>query len=300
MYDHLGLRVCDLGASVRFYAAVLAPLGHVVGSRDGTSAGLGPKNAPVLWLYAAKDSQGGVHLAFQARSRAAVDLFYSAGLEAGGRDNGPPGVRADYGPSYYAAFLIDPDGNNVEAVHAGGGRRERAMSSDSLAFADALVASGPAFDRAEKMKLYGQFVGSWDGIVVVHRDGQRVEASCEVHFGWALAGRAVQDVWIVPSRSTRGAAEGDRMYGTTLRVYDPDSDRWEITWIDPVRRSFDRMIGRADGDDIVQEYRDAAGAVCQWCFTEIQLDSFHWISRESTDDRATWKVTAEFFLARRR
>ncbi len=117
MYDHIGLRVKDLDASVRFYTAALAPLGHVLCSRDDTGAGFGPKDAPALWLYPAAGPAGpGAHVALQASARAAVDRFHRAGLEAGGRDHGRPGVRADYSPKYYAAFLLDPDGNNVEAV----------------------------------------------------------------------------------------------------------------------------------------------------------------------------------------
>ena len=117
MYDHIGLKVNDLGAAVRFYAAALAPLGHVLGPNDKSYAGLGPKGAPALWLYAATAGAGfGTHLAFTAPDRASVDKFYAAGLKAGGRDNGMPGLRIDYSPDYYAAFLIDPDGNNVEAV----------------------------------------------------------------------------------------------------------------------------------------------------------------------------------------
>ena len=118
MYDHVGLKVKDVDASVRFYSAVLAPLGLMLDSQDKTWAGLGPKGAPALWLYQAdRDaSASGTHVAFTARDRAAVDRFHAAGLEAGGSDNGKPGVRADYGPKYYAAFLVDPDGNNVEAV----------------------------------------------------------------------------------------------------------------------------------------------------------------------------------------
>jgi catechol 2,3-dioxygenase-like lactoylglutathione lyase family enzyme len=116
MYDHIGLKVKDLSASVRFYTAALAPLGHVLCSSDASSAGFGPANAPALWLGLAKQASGAAHIAFRAGTRSAVEPFYKRGVEAGGRDNGGPGLRADYSPTYYAAFLIDPDGNNVEAV----------------------------------------------------------------------------------------------------------------------------------------------------------------------------------------
>lgn len=117
MYDHLGIKVRDLAASIRFYEAALAPLGHVLGSHDDSYAGIGPADAPALWLYAALGAKGpGTHIAFRAASHEAVDAFYKAGLKAGASDNGGPGPRPDYSPNYYAAFLIDPDGNNVEAV----------------------------------------------------------------------------------------------------------------------------------------------------------------------------------------
>ena len=116
MYDHIGLRVKDLKTSLSFYQTTLGCLGHVLGANDDSYAGFGPKGASALWLHANPDAKGGTHVAFRAPSRAAVDQFHKDGLTAGGRDNGVPGLRADYSPTYYAAFLIDPDGNNVEAV----------------------------------------------------------------------------------------------------------------------------------------------------------------------------------------
>ena len=117
MFDHLGLRTSRLDASIRFYEAALAPLGYTLTSRDEQGAGLGPPDAPALWLYRVTGQSGsGAHLAFVAPDRKAVDRFHAAGLGAGGKDNGAPRLRADYGPRYYAAFLVDPDGNNVEAV----------------------------------------------------------------------------------------------------------------------------------------------------------------------------------------
>ncbi|HEX6692386.1 MAG TPA: VOC family protein [Burkholderiales bacterium] len=115
MFDHIGVRVKDLKKSARLYEAMLAPLGHVAGSKGDGYAGFGPKGKPALWLHADQNGGGG-HVALRAPDRAAVDLFYKEGLKAGAKDNGFPGIRADYSPTYYAAFLIDLDGNNVEAV----------------------------------------------------------------------------------------------------------------------------------------------------------------------------------------
>lgn len=117
MYDHIGLKVENLAVSRKFYQAVLAPLGHVLGFHDASQAGFGPPDVPAFWLYASPGVQaGGAHVAFLASNRSQVDAFYDAGLKAGARDHGAPGPRSDYSPTYYAAFLLDPEGNNLEAV----------------------------------------------------------------------------------------------------------------------------------------------------------------------------------------
>lgn len=123
LIDHVQLVVGDLAASRRFYEAVLGVLGIPIDFE-----GDGFFSADELAVSSA-DSEaaqgrltGRTHLAFQAADRAMVDAFYKAGLEAGGQDNGAPGVRP-YHPSYYAAFLLDPDGNNIEAVHHGDAQR---------------------------------------------------------------------------------------------------------------------------------------------------------------------------------
>jgi catechol 2,3-dioxygenase-like lactoylglutathione lyase family enzyme len=117
MFDHIGLKLSNLPAAIRFYRAALAPLGFELCAEDPSYAGFGPPDAPSLWLYADEKHQApGVHIALRAESRAAVDRFHREGLKVGGRDSGNPGLRTDYSPTYYAAFLLDPDGNNIEAV----------------------------------------------------------------------------------------------------------------------------------------------------------------------------------------
>jgi hypothetical protein len=166
------------------------------------------------------------------------------------------------------------------------------------AFAAALHSDGPAADRHEALQLYGQFVGAWDGEVrFVDLSGQEQHASAEVQFGWVLEGRAIQDVWVAPAR--RDPAPRGRMYGTTVRVYNPSRGDWEITWIDPSRdQAFERQRGRLVGDEIVQESRGENGAVTHWIFTDIEPESFRWLARRSDDGGQSWREVTEFRFTR--
>ena len=115
MIDHIGIPVTDLVRSLAFYERALAPLGYVLVMKFDQGAGLGVRGKPDFWIGvgAPKDR---IHVAFRTRSRAEVRAFYEAAMAAGGKDNGPPGVRAIYHPDYYGAFVLDPDGHNIEAV----------------------------------------------------------------------------------------------------------------------------------------------------------------------------------------
>ena len=114
MLDHVGLTVSDLEKSKIFFADALAPLGYSVLADFGTAAGLGTER-PDFWIAQGETAQG-IHVAFATTGRAIVDAFDKAALAAGGQDNGPPGLRPQYHASYYGAFVLDPDGNNIEAV----------------------------------------------------------------------------------------------------------------------------------------------------------------------------------------
>ena len=138
-------------------------------------------------------------------------------------------------------------------------------------------------------------------LVSVTKPGASRRRKGEWHFGWALEGRAVQDVWIVPPRGELrhgDAAANVNSYGTTLRVYDPRIDAWQIQWTDPVTQSFLHMIARQQGDDIVQLGNRADGKPIRWSFSEITGDSFRWTGEISDDDGASWRLNVEF-LARR-
>ncbi len=122
MIDHIGVEVGDLASSKTFYDAALEPLGITAlfefgGSAVGYGSDLGRGPKPYFWVHQrGRDPVSGAHVAFRAGSRELVDAFYEAAMAAGGADNGAPGLRPDYHPNYYGAFVFDPDGNNIEAV----------------------------------------------------------------------------------------------------------------------------------------------------------------------------------------
>jgi len=116
MFDHIALRTADIDRLKIFYTAALKPLGISVAAEYPGGAGFGRDGKPAFWLGDSEREPSSVHIAFQARSRSEVDAFYAAAMDAGAVDNGAPGLRPHYHADYYGAFVVDPDGNNIEAV----------------------------------------------------------------------------------------------------------------------------------------------------------------------------------------
>ncbi len=115
MLDHISIRVADYDRSKKFYSEALAPLGYSLMMESASGAGFRKEFIPDFWIKQGVPSPS-IHIAFSSDSRANVDAFYRAALAAGARDNGPPGLRSNYHPNYYGAFVLDPDGYNIEAV----------------------------------------------------------------------------------------------------------------------------------------------------------------------------------------
>jgi hypothetical protein len=167
---------------------------------------------------------------------------------------------------------------------------------------DALQSSGPHPALADKLRLFGQFVGSWDVEVVNYLPGgDRRVMSGEWHFDWVLEGRAIQDVWIAPRRGLRGEPVdelGD--YGATLRFFDPVLGAWRSTWIGPCKGYVKPFIARQVGEEIILEASFAPGSVTRWIFSAITPDSFRWRHVESFDQWATHTLHQEMTARRRR
>ncbi|WP_199432359.1 hypothetical protein [Qaidamihabitans albus] len=173
--------------------------------------------------------------------------------------------------------------------------------STNPGLAEALHAPAPDGTHARRLDLFGRFVGSWDldwsGPDAV---GQPATMTGELHFGWVLGGRAIQDVWIVPGRGEPGEGRPPlAFHGSTIRFYDPSIDAWRSTWIEPVNGRVRRFVGRPSGRDIVL-ISDEEEPWLRWCFTAITARSFTWRAEASGDGGASWRFAEEMRATRRR
>ncbi len=165
-------------------------------------------------------------------------------------------------------------------------------------FQTVLATSTRSSEIPESDDIYGWLIGSWELEVLHYKavDVSSLGIKGEVHFGWVLEGRAVQDVWIMPRRIQRTAQtnKANNMYGTTLRVWDPSIQAWLITWINPVTGHREEQIGHRIGNDIVQVGARRDATPTRWRFMEITKDSFHWIGESLSPDGQSWRLEGEF------
>jgi hypothetical protein len=175
---------------------------------------------------------------------------------------------------------------------------QRSMSPVDTSFADVLHADGPDRERRPALALYSWLVGRWEmDVTTILESGARHSGRGEIHAGWVLQGRAIQDVWMIPLLRDRKPgieplAGAGNWYGTTLRIYDPNLDAWRILWNDPATNFFTQQTGRARGHDIVQEGPDPRGGSSRWTFAEIQPSSFHWTAERAPDDEH-WRLEVD-------
>lgn len=165
----------------------------------------------------------------------------------------------------------------------------------------ALIADGPSPEIPPEDRIYDWLIGSWSARVVDYPgDGRQLESTGEWHFARVLEGRAIQDVWISPPRTLRNRdtpKQGNR-YGTSIRVYHVRERRWHVTWINPVSGVLNTLVGRKQGDSIIQEGTDDAGHPIRWIFTDAIRDLARWYGERSMDGGKSWTLEAEFFLRR--
>jgi hypothetical protein len=167
-------------------------------------------------------------------------------------------------------------------------------------FAQTLLASGPHPSLGHHADTFGRLIGSWTGEYSDRDPGQPVETgSMEVHFGWVLQGRAVQDTWIAPPRAPAraGSVLKRQTYGTTLRVFHPEIEAWRAVWLNPLKGKRNDLIGRRIGDDIVQLCLGTDRPE-KWVFSQITARSFLWRAYLLGDDGVTWVRGTEFQLHR--
>jgi hypothetical protein len=189
-------------------------------------------------------------------------------------------------------------------ITLGGLTMTHVQAEAQVGFHAALAAPDRSPAIPDAMDIYGWLIGSWE-LQILRYWGVDVTArglKGEVHFGWVLEGRAIQDVWIMPRRSDRTGNEAQslNMYGTTLRVWDPAIQAWRITWKNPAVGHYEEQIGRRVGNDIVQLGARPNGTPTRWMFTEIAPDSFRWLGEALEPDGKTWKPEGEFRAKRLR
>lgn len=175
------------------------------------------------------------------------------------------------------------------------------QGEETISFPSVLAAARRSAEIPEAADAYGWLIGSWELDVRKYRvDVAELGLKGEAHFGWVLEGRAVQDVWIMPTRGERkGPPDRTRnMYGTTLRIWDPAIEAWRVTWNNPVNGTRDELVGRWSGKDVVQGGTHSDGTPIRWIFTEITADGFHWMGEALEANGNTWKLEGEF-LGRR-
>jgi hypothetical protein len=168
-------------------------------------------------------------------------------------------------------------------------------ATDSLN--EVLMAEHRSHDIPEAMDLYGWLIGSWElELVGYSDDGSVVRTTGEAHFAWVLEGRAVQDVFINPRRSDRGphSPKFANWFGTTIRIYDPSIRAWRVNWFNPHDGIRAELIGRRQGNEIVQEGKFPDGTLIRWTFGEIATDSCHWRGERLEPDGKTWRLQVEF------
>jgi hypothetical protein len=167
------------------------------------------------------------------------------------------------------------------------------------ALAEASFAPAPHPSLGRHAETYARVMGSWEGELVNHMVPGTPATSVEAHFGWALDGRAVQDVWITPARKHRlpGSKPVLDWYGTTLRVFDPGSEAWRTVWTDPASQLRIELEGRRVGDDIVQLGRHDGRAI-RWTFSAIRERSFSWQAHALDFDGSTWRLQIDILFRR--
>jgi hypothetical protein len=161
----------------------------------------------------------------------------------------------------------------------------------------ALAAERRSQEIPEAMDCYGWLVGSWDlDVVGYDDDGAVIRTLGEAHVGWVLDGRAVQDVFINPRRVDRntGSPKFANWFGTTLRIYDPSLGAWRVNWFNPHDGIRAELVGRRQGDRIVQVGAFPDGTPIRWTFEEITADTFRWRGERLQPDDQSWRLQVDF------